>query len=212
MSKLIDLTVREFCDTLASDAPAPGGGSAAALAGVHSAGLLAMYCRLTIGKKKYAEVEQKMKDSLVEIERARTRLMELVDLDTDAFNKVMDAFRMPKESDDEKAARTEAIQAGMKGAAEVPLEVCTWAVRLIQIARLIHKDGNKNALSDCGVAVQLAMASFSGAALNVYINLDSIKDEAFAGAAKKQVHDLETQARSMTPEIATYIYTELGVS
>jgi methenyltetrahydrofolate cyclohydrolase len=209
---LLSISVREFCDALASGDPTPGGGCASALAGAHAAALLSMYCRLTLGRKKYASAVAVMTESLDELERARARLLELVDLDADAYGAVIAAMALPKKTKEEQARRREAIEAATMRAAKVPLEVCAWAVRLLQTARKIYAQGNPNALSDAGVGAQLALASFSGAALNVYINLGSLSDEASVVASKKTVHDLESQIRALSVEIAAGIYGRLGVN
>ena len=211
MSDLVSASVRSFCESLASKEPTPGGGSASALTGAHAAALLCMYCRLTLGREKFADAQERMNDALEELERARTRLLELVDLDAKAYQGVMKALKMPKGTDSQKATRGEVIQAATRQAARVPLEVCTWAVRLLQVAEVIHQHGNPNALSDAGVGVQLAMAAFSGAALNVYINLESIQDETFKVSSRKTVHDLETQARALSTGIAAKVYGRLRV-
>lgn len=211
MSDLVTLTVQAYCDALASGDPVPGGGSASALSCANAAGLMAMYCRLTIGKKKFQAVEEKMTKALENLERCRERLQELVDLDAEAYRGVMAGFQMPKETGEQKEARTEAIQNATKEAARVPMEVCTWAVRLLETAAAIHRHGNENALTDLGVGVQLAMAGFAGAALNVYINLAGIRDETFVVASQKTVHDLETEARRLAAGIAGEIYGRLNV-
>lgn len=211
MNNFADSTVREYCDTLASGDPTPGGGSFSAAAAANAAALMLMYCRLTIGRKKYAGVEDKMKDAETELERGRARLLELIDLDAAAFEDVMKGYRMPKGTDEEKEKRTEAIQAGLVHAAKIPMETCTWAARLIDIAKVIHKDGNPSGLIDLAVGVQMAMAAFGGAALNVYVNINDITDDDFRGAAGKTIHDLEAKARPLSTQIASYIFTELEV-
>jgi formiminotetrahydrofolate cyclodeaminase len=212
MSNFVDDTVRGFNDALASKEPAPGGGSASAHAVAQAAGLLCMYCRLTTGRKKFAAVEEKMNDAIKELERGRARLLELIDLDARAYTGVMNGYALPKDTDAQKAARTEAIQAALKEAATVPMEVCTWAVRLLEVAQVVHKDGNPNGLTDAGVGVQLAMAGFAGAALNVYVNLGTIKDETFVVSFQKTVHGLEASARNLSMEIAGYIFEQLNVN
>ncbi len=211
MSDFVDMTVKGFSDALASGDPAPGGGSASAYACANGAALMAMYCRLTIGRKKFQAVEEKMIQTVSNLERCRERLLELVDLDAKAYGGVMAGFAMPKETDEQKKARVEAIQAGLVEAAKVPMEVCSWSVKLLQMAMAIFRDGNENALTDLGVGVQLVMAGFAGAALNVYINLASIKDETFVVSSQKTVHDLETEARRLSATMAADIYMRLNV-
>lgn len=212
MTEFAKATIEEFTRALASGEPTPGGGSASALAAVHAASLMSMFCNLTIGRKKYASVEPKMNDALTELARAQERCTELVGLDSEAYKSVMAAFRMSKETEEQKSARSKAIQEGTIRAAKVPLEVCTWAVRVLEVGQKIYKDGNTNALTDAGVAVQLAMAAFAGAALNVYVNLGSIKDDTFVVSSQKTVHDLENRARLISIEMAGYIFGQLGVA
>ena len=212
MTKYANTTVKGYTQAIASGDPTPGGGSASAMSATCSAALLSMYCNLTIGRKKYADVEQKMQDALSELSRAQQRCTELIDLDALAYAGVMEAFRMPKETEEEKTARSKAIQDETMNAARVPLEVCTWAVRILEVGQKIHKDGNPNALTDAGVGVQMAMSAFAGAALNVYVNLGSIKDDAFIVSSQKTVHELEKKARFISMEMAGYIFGHLGVN
>jgi formiminotetrahydrofolate cyclodeaminase len=211
VSDFMNMTVKNFSDALASGEPAPGGGSASAQACANAAALMAMYCRLTIGRKKFQAVEEKISQAAANLDRCRERLLELVDLDAKAYGGVMAGFAMPKGTDEEKKARKEAIQAGLQEAAKVPMETCTWAVKLLQTASAIFRDGNENALTDLGVGVQLAMAGFAGAALNVYVNLADIADETFVVSSQKTVHDLETEARRLSATMAADIYMRLNV-
>ena len=175
-----------FVEALASNAPAPGGGSASALAASMGAALAAMVCNLTVGRKKFAEVEDEARGYLGEAEALAVELDGLIKTDAQAFDAVGDAFAMPKETDGENAARSGAIQAGMKGAAEVPLTVMQKGAAALALAEKIVKIGNPNALSDIGVAALMAAAGVRGAQLNVEINLGSIKDEAFNGKMRSQ--------------------------
>ncbi len=212
MSKLVDLTVTQYNEVLASGNPTPGGGSASALSCANAASLMAMYCRLTIGRKKFQAVEEKMNQAVSNLDKCRARLLELVDSDASAYGGVMAGFKLPKGTEQEKQARAEAIESATKEAALVPMEVCSWAVKLLQTAKAIYQDGNENALTDLGVGVQLIMAGFSGAALNVYINLGTIRDEPFVVSSQKTVHGLETEVRKLSAEIAADIFMRLNVS
>lgn len=178
MSELTGLSLPGFGEALASSAATPGGGCASALSGSLAAGLVAMVARTTTGER-FAEVAPRMEEAASEADGLRVELLGLVDEDAAAFETVMAAFRLPKETDAEKAARSAAIQEAYKAAAEPPLRVCRDALRVLELAAHVAADGNPNAASDAGVAALLAAAALEGAALNVETNLGSIKDEAY---------------------------------
>lgn len=187
---LIHSTVNEFIETTASSAPAPGGGSVAGLAASLAAALTSMVCRLTIGKKKYAAVEETMQHTLADAEEIRNRLVPLIDADTAAFNAVMAAFGMPKETDDQKKARAGAIESATLQAAQVPLEVIRIAEKCVPLVRTVAEHGNTNSRSDAGVAAVMLQAAVQGAALNVYINVSGLSE----GPARKDL-TAETKQR-----------------
>ncbi|MGZ4314752.1 MAG: cyclodeaminase/cyclohydrolase family protein [Gaiellaceae bacterium] len=164
-----EATVATFLEELSSGAATPGGGCASALGGAIAAGLVAMVARNTEGLGEVA----------TEADRLRGELEELIDADAVAFERVMAAFRLPKETDEQKAERSSAIQAAYRGAVEPPLAVCERAHRVLELAALMAERGNPNAVSDAGVAALLASSALEGAALNVDINLVSIKDESY---------------------------------
>lgn len=182
---LITKNISEFLNELAGSSPAPGGGSVSALAGALGSALISMVSSLTIGKKKYAEVEGEMKGVLVESEKLRAKLTSLVDKDTDAFNLVMSAFGMPKETDDQKNARTAAIESATKEATMVPLDVMHVCLDAVALSENVARKGNSNALSDAGVSALLLRAGCRGAYYNVKINLSSIKDADFIEKIKQ---------------------------
>lgn len=177
MSKLVDLSVSEFLDTLASSSPAPGGGSIAALCGAQGAALCSMVCRLTIGREKYAEYEEICNDVLAKMENVRTELITLVDTDTTAYNGIGAAFAMPKSSDEEKAARAEAIQKATIYATQVPYDTMKSCLAGLKLTQCVVGKSNHNAASDLGVAVSCFKTGIESAKLNVMINLPGIKDE-----------------------------------
>ncbi len=191
---LIDLTLREFLDHLASSAPTPGGGSAAALTGAQGAALVSMVCNLTIGKKKYADVEEEMKSVLARSEALRARLMDLIDRDAAAFDKVSASYGMPKETEEQKAARRAAIQEALKGAEAVPMETVEACVEVIRLAITAAEKGNVNVISDAAVAGILGHAGALSAADNVRINLNFIKDEDFVAREGKKLEALLAEA------------------
>lgn len=186
--------IQEFLDQLASSAPTPGGGSAAAIMGAMGAALVSMVCNLTIGKKNYAEVEGEMKDVLREAESLRVALTDAIADDIAAFDTLMAAYAMPKESDEQKAARSAAIQAGLKQATEAPLSCARLCAEVIALSHRAAGKGNLNVISDAGVAALAAQAALRSAALNVYINVPGIKDRVFADARVAEVEALLREA------------------
>ena len=174
-----DDSIQKFLDALAGSSSTPGGGSAAAVMGAMGAALVSMVCNLTIGKKNYAEVEAEMREVLGQSENLRHRLTGMINDDVQAFNQVMTAYGMPKNSDEEKARRTAAIQDALKRATEVPLSCAKVCFEVMQLSKRAAEKGNVNVVSDAGVAVLAAYAGLKSAALNVYVNTAAIKDEAF---------------------------------
>jgi formiminotetrahydrofolate cyclodeaminase len=194
-------SVEEFLNELASNSPAPGGGSVAALAGAIGAALTAMVCNLTIGKKKYLEVENEIKKVLTEIKPLQERFTVLVDKDTEAFNKVMEAYGLPKESDEQKALRSAAIQSATKEAALVPLEVMKHCIDALALVKVVAEKGNINSISDAGVSALMLQAAAEGAALNVKINLSGITDTEFVGWKSEEVESVLRTSRKLAEEI-----------
>ncbi|MDG6220500.1 MAG: cyclodeaminase/cyclohydrolase family protein [Candidatus Thermoplasmatota archaeon] len=191
---LSEKSVKDFLAELSSESPAPGGGSVAALAGALAAGLNSMVANLTIGKDKYAMSQDMMIAVRGRSGVLRGKLVQLVDDDTAAFNKVMDAFKMPKETEEQKKARSDAIQAATKKAAEIPLEVCKISNEILKLTKVVAERGNQNSITDAGAAALMADAAIQIAALNVKINLSSIKDEAFVEDMSKKLSEIEFSA------------------
>lgn len=175
--KLIDMQVREYLEVLKSDAPAPGGGSVSALAGAQGVGLFMMVADLTIGKEKYADYQEVCKEAKEKGAALYEELVASVDRDTDAFNLIADAFKMPKETEEEKAARRKAIADGTLVATQVPFRTMQLGYEGLNIARKMIGKSNPNAASDLGVAILNLTACIKGAWLNVKINLPGVKDE-----------------------------------
>lgn len=175
--KLQDMTVTQFTNTLASDAPAPGGGSVAALCGAQGAALVAMVCRLTVGRAKYAEFDGLCAEVLEKAESLKEKLLSAIDEDTEAYNQVTAAFKLPKESDEEKTQRSKAIQAATIVATETPLNTMRLAKAAKDLANMVQGKSNPNAASDLGVAVSCLETAIQGAHLNVLINTPGIKNE-----------------------------------
>ncbi|MGB6428262.1 MAG: methenyltetrahydrofolate cyclohydrolase [Methyloceanibacter sp.] len=192
--------IDKFLDDLASQKATPGGGSAAAIIGAMGAALVAMVCNLTIGKKKYAEVEDEMKALLAKSEALRLRLTGMIEDDVKAFDAVMGAYGMPKETDAEKAARSAAIQEGLKLATEVPMRCCHAAREVIDVAASVSAKGNLGVISDAGVGVLAAYAALRSAALNVHTNAKLITDKDFADAKLKELETLLAGAEKATED------------
>ena len=190
--------IDKFLDELASQNATPGGGSAAAIIGAMGAALVAMVCNLTIGKKKYAEVEAQMKDVLAKTEALRLRLTDMIEDDAKAFDAVMGAYGMAKETDQQKVARDKAIQAALKQATDVPMRCCHAAREVIDLAAIAADKGNLNVISDAGVGVLAAYAALRSAALNVFTNARMITDKPFAEAKLKELNALLAGADSAT--------------
>ncbi len=178
--KLADMQVTAFVDLVASDAPAPGGGSVAALAGGIGAALTAMVSGLTVGRQKYADVQELVLDSQKKASALQARFIDVMDRDTEAFNVVSAAFGLPKDNDEQKAARTAAIQNGLKGCTKTPFEMMELAAESIDLLASIVGKTNDTATSDLGVAALSLKAAMQGAWMNVLINVGSIKDQEFA--------------------------------
>lgn len=178
--KLAELKTAEFVDLLASDAPAPGGGSAAALEGALGAALTAMVCGLTVGKKKYAEFEELAQAAQKKALDLKARFVDVMDRDTEAFNVVSAAFGMPKATDEEKAARSAAIQKGLEGCTKTPFEMMELAVETLELTASILGKSNDSAASDLGVSALSLRAAIQGAWLNVLINIGSLKNKELA--------------------------------
>jgi formiminotetrahydrofolate cyclodeaminase len=185
-----DKSVQLFLDELASKSSTPGGGSAAAILGAMGAALASMVCNLTIGKKGYEAVDADMQALLRQTESLRARLTDMVRADVEVFNQVMDAYGLPKDSDEQKAKRSEAIQTALKAATEVPLGCARACAEVIDLCKPTAVKGNKNVISDAGVAVLAAYAALRSAALNVYINVPGIKDRAFADGHLQELESI----------------------
>lgn len=199
---LIEKKVKDFLTETASSAPAPGGGSASALAGALGTALAEMVINLTVGKKKYADVSAELSDLLPRLAGIRKELQNAVDKDTEAFNGVMAAFSLPKETDEEKKARSEAIQKATLKASEVPLSVMKTALEAMKMTVKIAQKGNKNSASDAGVAGLLLSAAIDGAALNVKINLPGLPDDLpFKTETQKKIKAIEAEKLRVNKEI-----------
>lgn len=191
---MVDKKLSEFLNELASGASTPGGGSSAALVAANAAALVSMVCNLTIDKKGYEEVQDAIREILHDSEKLREELTRLIDLDAEAFDEIMDAYRLPKSNFEEKAIRKEAIQAATRKASQVPMRTIELAVETLSLAKEVAEVGNKNVLSDAGVAASLASAAVESAWFNVEINLKGIDDDKFVEEMEEHGENLMDEA------------------
>ena len=206
---LTELTIKDFISKVISNDPVPGGGSVSALNGALAAALSAMVANLTVGRKKYAEVNDLMQELSTRFEKLSQKLIEDVDRDSDAYNRVFAAFKLPKETDEEKQFRSEAIQKETKYAAQVPMEVARAVYEVLPQIDAIAQKGNSNAVTDACVSMMCARTAILGALLNVRINLTSIKDEAFVNAMREEADTIETHTILQEQALLDYARTIL---
>lgn len=204
---LINLTVTDFIEEVASDKPAPGGGSVSALGGALGAALAVLVGKTTVGKEKFAEVQIEMENVVSRGTELYQKLNKMVDEDTNAFNEILKAYRMPK---DEPEVRSKAIQGALKGAAEVPLEVAKLSFEALDLILAVAERGNKNAITDAGVAALFADSAVRGAIFNVKINMLSIKNEAIKTQFKHDIEEMLTQLDSKREAIIKVIEAEFS--
>jgi formiminotetrahydrofolate cyclodeaminase len=209
MTKLVKQNIKMFLDELASSSPAPGGGSVAALSGALGSALASMVCNLTTGKQGYETVQAEIQELLKQSEELREDLTKLIDKDTEAFNEVMKALKMPKETEEQKEHRRHTLQTAFKYAAEVPLETARKCTQILDITRRIAEKGNKNSISDAGVAALMAQTGIQAATLNVRINLRSIKDTKYVQQVTSELHQLLQNAMEKSAEILGIIEKNL---
>lgn len=202
---LVERTVRDFVDVMASVEPAPGGGSASAFCGAQGAGLIAMVCALTEGRKKYAEYEETVKAVRARAEEIKAQFVDVIDRDTEAFNAVSAVFTMPKDTDEEKAARKAAMQSALKGCTLTPYEMMELSCEALELAHSIIGKFNATAASDLGCAALNLRSAIQGAWMNVRINIAGISDEAFVTEYRSKGEALLEKALPL----ADAVYSEL---
>jgi glutamate formiminotransferase/formiminotetrahydrofolate cyclodeaminase len=208
--KLAGKTIREFADELSMESPTPGGGSAAALCGALSASLTAMVANLTVGKKGYEQAFREMKRIALLAQPLKDDYLRFVDLDTEAFDKVIDASRLPKATEAQKKEREAALEAATKEATLVPFHVLEQSLSLLRLAKKAAQKGNRSSLSDAGVAAILAEAAAAGAYDNVRINLPGLTDEAFKRDILKRAADLRKRVSRLAEDIRALVEDALG--
>jgi glutamate formiminotransferase/formiminotetrahydrofolate cyclodeaminase len=199
-----------FIDQVASSSPAPGGGSVSAACGALSGALSSMVCRLTIGKKRFKEVADELKDVLEKAEEIRRGMQDFIVKDAESFEKVMDAFKLPKNTDEEQEKRNQAVQEATKGAISVPLLVMEKGVEALKLSRVVVDKGNPNMVSDAGVSALAARTAVDGAYYNVRINLNSIDDQNFVGSTREKADALRKEASVLAQEIERKVEEKLS--
>jgi len=207
---LIDLSLKGFADDVASSSPAPGGGSVAAYAGSQGYALIAMVCRLTVGREKYRAAEEELMSLMLAAENKKESLLALVDEDTQGFFGVMDALGLPKGTEEEKTARREALEAATIQAAEIPLKTARLCLEgLREIPNLLEK-GNPNALSDMGVAALMLESGLEGALYNIQINAQGLKTQDVAHQLRATSTHLREEGKNLTSKIREWVLKGLN--
>jgi len=203
--KLANRTIIDFTEVLASSEPAPGGGSTAALEGALAASLVEMVTGLTIGKKKYAEHDELLKQIAAEAAKLRARFTDIIDRDTEAFNGVSAVFIMPKETEEEKSARSAAMQEALKACTLTPFEMMQCSLATLELADRMLGKFNTSAASDLGVAALSAKAAVQGAWLNILINVSGIKDEAFTAKYRGEGEVILAKALPLADKVYAHV-------
>ncbi|MCR2045459.1 cyclodeaminase/cyclohydrolase family protein [Anaerosalibacter massiliensis] len=210
---LVNETLKDYVEQVASNKPAPGGGSVSALVGSLGAALTSMVGNLTIGKKAYEKLDEANKKeinrNLTKVQNYINDLNTFIDKDTEAFNKVMESFKMPKQTDEEKKARSLAIEEATKGALETPLECAKKCLEVLRLQKTFALYGNPNAITDVGVGALLAYSGLEGALFNVKINLSGLKDKEYVRGIEKEVEDILNEGKKLQEELLDIVYKKL---
>jgi len=204
-------SLKNFCDLVASGNPTPGGGAVGAVVGALGASLVEMVANLTIGRKKYEEWEAEMERVVEKMEALREKMLALMNEDIVAFNQVMESYKLPNSTEEEKKIRKEKLQEALKNAADVPFELCRLMANLADDIILVAKYGNKNLFSDAQSACELCRAAFNIGKINVNINLKSIEDESFKEKLLEELEELEAKLQYSLKSL-TEIESNLGRS
>jgi len=200
-------SIGSFAELVAAGTPTPGGGSVAAYCGVLAASLAQMMCNITIGKPKYATAESRLKEITDQLERLSGRLRELIADDAASFDAVLAAYRLPKETDDEKTKRTEQIQVAMQGAVDVPFETARRSFDVLKLLSELAEIGTPSALSDVAVGAQLAKVAIRGASYNVSVNLNSLSDHELAEKTRSEIDAIVHQGSTIASEVSRKLKT-----
>lgn len=207
----IDDSIRNYLDEISSSSPTPGGGNVSAFSGAVASSLGIMVCNLTIGKKKYADAEEEMKDIKFELSVAKEEFLSLAEKDNQAFDKVMESFKLPKETEEQKKARSRSIEAATLEAAEAPSEVLKYCGKIIPLFRTLAEKGNQNSVSDAGVAAALISTAAEGAFLNVLINCSSLSNKTVGGEILKKNEIILDEVKQQCHQISTDIRKKLNI-
>ncbi|MGL5174865.1 MAG: cyclodeaminase/cyclohydrolase family protein [Cetobacterium sp.] len=211
--KLVDLSVEDFLNIVDSKSPAPGGGSVSALVSTLGCTLGRMVAHLTFDKKKYKELpldeQENFTKSFEELEKYRYLLEELIDKDTEAYNLVMAAYKLPKETEEEKLLRKETIEKNLKLAIDTPMSICQISEKALILLKNILKNGNKNAITDLGVAAILLYSGIEGGVLNVKVNLGGLSDEIFKKETLEELDRVIKKSRIERDEIMEVVNKSL---
>lgn len=203
-------SIEAFLDKLATASPEPGGGSVAALAAALGAGLVSMVASLTVGKAKYADVQDDIEALLARSETIRAELQELVQKDTKVYGAVSEAMKLPRDTDEQKEVRDRLMQAALMEAAKVPLAISEQALAVARLSLTAAKIGNVNAVSDAGVAVLLADTAAQSGALNVKINIGWIQDQDFNTSSWNRVQEILAETAALRTTVMDLTYKKLG--
>lgn len=206
----IEKPLRHFMDRLASKSPEPGGGSVAALTGALGAALVSMVANLTLGKEKYKDVQPQVEELLKHSEKLRGEMQDLIQKDTEAYGALSEVYKMPKNTEEEKAVRAGKMQEALKKACQVPFEIGIKSLDLAKLAKWAAEIGNTAAVSDAGVAVLLARACAESAALNVKINVNSIKDEEYNTSTWGMMQNVLKDVQAIEKEVLEITYKKMG--
>ena len=211
--KLVELDLLKFLDVVDSNSPAPGGGSVSALASSLGASLARMVAHLSFGKKKYEALPDDVKAKFVanfdELLKIKNELNDLIDRDSEAYNTVMAAYKLPKETDEEKAARNTEIQKSLKYAIQTPYDIVVLSGKAISLLGEILANGNQNAITDIGVGTMLLMVGLEGGILNVKVNLTSIEDAAYVEKITKEIYEIKAVAEKEKERIMEIVNSAL---
>jgi glutamate formiminotransferase/formiminotetrahydrofolate cyclodeaminase len=206
---LMSMVSWDFVDEVSRDSPAPGGGSIAALAGALGAALSSMVCNLTFTKEGYEEVKEEMEQTAIKAQEIKDKLSIAVDEDTLAFNELFAAFGMPKDTEEQKKARDEAVQEGYKKAAAVPLQTAKLCFEALKLCHTAANHGNKASITDAGVGAWMARTGIIGAIYNVKINLVDIKDEEFNKEMRSELDQLINESKTILEEVDGFVSGEI---
>lgn len=207
---LVDLSLKGFADDVASSSPAPGGGSVAAYAGSQGYALIAMVCRLTVGREKYKAAEEELTSLMFIAENKKESLLALVDEDTQGFYGVMDALGLPKGTEEEKTTRREALEAATIQAAEIPLKTARLCLEGLKEIPILLEKGNPNALSDMGVAALMLESGLEGALYNIQINAQGLKTQDIAQQLRATSTQMREEGKNLTSKIREWVLKGLN--